>query len=55
MDQKLLHLYTMVIYLTLIKKESLLFAGKWMELENINLSETRLTKPKATCFLSHMD
>jgi hypothetical protein len=55
MDQKLWHLYAMEFYLALNKNEILLFAGKWMELENINLSEIRLRKPKAICFLSHMD
>jgi hypothetical protein len=55
MDQKLWHLYTMEFYLALNKNEILLFAGKWTERENINLSEIRLRKPKATCFLSHRD
>jgi hypothetical protein len=39
MDPKLWHLYPMEFYSALNKNESLLFAGKWMELENINLSE----------------
>jgi hypothetical protein len=33
------------------KNEILLFAGNWMELENIILSEVRFRKPKATCAL----
>jgi hypothetical protein len=44
MDQKLWHLYTMEFYSALIKNEILLFAGKWMELENINLSEISQVK-----------
>jgi hypothetical protein len=46
----------MEFYSALIKNEILLFAGKWMELEYINLSEiSQIRKPKATYFLSHMD
>jgi hypothetical protein len=34
----------------------LTFAGKWMELENIVISEvTRSRKPKAACFPSYME
>jgi hypothetical protein len=37
------------------KNEILPFAGKWMELENITLSEvSRFRKPKAACFLSYV-
>jgi hypothetical protein len=39
MYQKLWHLYTMEFYSVLNKNEILLFAGKWIKLENINLSE----------------
>jgi hypothetical protein len=38
MDPKLWHLHTMEFYSALNKHEILLFAGKWMELENITLS-----------------
>jgi hypothetical protein len=32
------------------------FAGKWMELENIIVSEvTRFRRPKAACFLSYVE
>jgi hypothetical protein len=31
-----------------------LLAGKWIELENIILSEVRLRKPKNICFLSYV-
>jgi hypothetical protein len=55
MDQKLWHLYTMEFYSTLNKNEILLFAGKWMELENINLSEiSQVKKTKSHMFsLTH--
>jgi hypothetical protein len=43
-------LYTMGFYFT-IRRMS--FAGKWMELENIILSEvSQALKAKTTCFLS---
>jgi hypothetical protein len=44
MDQKLWHLFTMEVYSVLNKNEILLFAGKWMELRNIKLSEISLVK-----------
>jgi hypothetical protein len=44
MDQKLWLFYTMEFYLALNKNKILLFAGKWMELENINLSEISQVK-----------
>jgi hypothetical protein len=31
------------------------FASKWMELENIILSEVRLRRPKITCSPSYVD
>jgi hypothetical protein len=38
------------------KNEILSFASKWMELENIILSEvTRLRRPKIVCSPSYMD
>jgi hypothetical protein len=36
---KMLYLYTMEFYSAMKKNEILSFAGKWMELENIILSE----------------
>jgi hypothetical protein len=49
-------LYTTVFYSVIKKNEILSFVDKWMELENIILSEVaRFRKPKATCFLSYMD
>jgi hypothetical protein len=53
MDQKLWHLYTMEFYSAFNKNEILLFASKWMELENINLSE--ISQVEETKGHSHMD
>jgi hypothetical protein len=36
--KKMWYLYTMVFYSAIKKNETLLFGGKWMELENIILS-----------------
>jgi hypothetical protein len=40
--KKMLCLNTMEFYVAMKKNEMLSFAGKWMELENINLSEVSL-------------
>jgi hypothetical protein len=41
----------MEFYSAIKKNESLLFAGKWMELENINLSEvSQAQKAKSLMF-----
>jgi hypothetical protein len=38
------------------ENENLSFAGKWMELDDIILSEvSRVRKPKAACFPSYVD
>jgi hypothetical protein len=37
------------------KNEILSFTGKWMELENIILSEVRLRRPKIACSPSYAD
>jgi hypothetical protein len=43
----------MAFYSTTKKNEILSFAGKWMELENIILSEvSQIQKAKAICILS---
>jgi hypothetical protein len=39
--KKMWYLYTMEYYSAIKKNEILSFAGKWMELENIILSEVR--------------
>jgi hypothetical protein len=41
--KKMWYLYAMEFYSTTKKNEILSFAGKWMELENINLSEVSQT------------
>jgi hypothetical protein len=41
--------YTMEFYSTTNKNEILSFSGKWIELENISLSEVRLRRPKIVC------
>jgi hypothetical protein len=42
--KKMWYLYTMEYYLAMKKNEILSFAGKWMELENIILSEVSQTQ-----------
>jgi hypothetical protein len=42
--KKMLYLYTMEFYAAMKKNEMLSFAGKWMELENIILSEVSLAQ-----------
>jgi hypothetical protein len=50
------YLYTMEFYAAMKKNEMLPFAGKWMELENIILSEVSLAqKPKIVCSPSYAD
>jgi hypothetical protein len=45
----------MEFYSAMKKNEILSFAGKWMELENITLSEVRFGRSKATCFISYVE
>jgi hypothetical protein len=53
--KKMWYLYTMEFYSTMKKNEILLFAGKWMELENIILSEvSQAQKTKKSYVLPHM-
>jgi hypothetical protein len=50
------YLYTMEFYSAMKKNEILSFAGKWMELEYIILSEvSQFRKPKASCFLLYVE
>jgi hypothetical protein len=42
--KKMWYLYTMEFYAAMKKNERLSFAGKWMELENIILSEVSLAQ-----------
>jgi hypothetical protein len=50
--KKMWYLYTVEFYAAMNKNEILSFAGKWMELENLILSEVR---PKIICSPSYAD
>jgi hypothetical protein len=52
--KKMWYLYTMEFYAAMKNKEMLSFTGKWMELENIILSEVSLaqkTKSRMSSFI----
>jgi hypothetical protein len=51
--KKMWYLYTMEFY-SAIKKNEILFASKWMELENIILSEASQTQKAKNCKFSLM-
>jgi hypothetical protein len=54
--KKMWHSYGMEFYSATKKNGILPFAGKWMELENIILSEVgRFRKPKVTYLLSYVE
>jgi hypothetical protein len=54
--KKLSYLYTMEFYSAIMKNDILSFAGKWMELENIILSEvSQVQKAKGCMFFSHVE
>jgi hypothetical protein len=50
--KKMWYLYTMEFYAAMKKNEMLSFAGKWMELENIILSEVSLAQKTKNCMFS---
>jgi hypothetical protein len=50
--KKMWYLYTMEFYTAMKKNEMLPFAGKWMELENIILSEVSLAQKTKNCMFS---
>jgi hypothetical protein len=52
--KKMWYLNTMEFYLATKKNEILSFAGKWMELENITLSEVSLSQKARSCMFSLM-
>jgi hypothetical protein len=53
--KKMCYFYTMEFYSAMKKNEILSFAGKWMELENIILSEVSQTqRTKIVCFPSYV-
>jgi hypothetical protein len=47
--KKMWYLYTMEFYVAMKKNELLSFASKWMELENIILSEVSLAQKTKNC------
>jgi hypothetical protein len=54
--KKMSYLYTIEFYSATEKNEILSFAGKWMELETSPYVKfSRLTRPKAACFLSDVE
>jgi hypothetical protein len=54
--KKMWYLYTMEVYSAMRKNEMLSFASKWMELENIILSEvSQAQKTKIVCSPSYAD
>jgi hypothetical protein len=50
--KKMWYLYPMEYYSAMKKNEILLFAGKWMELENIILSKVSHTQKTKNCMFS---
>jgi hypothetical protein len=48
------YLYAKEFYSATKKNEILSFAGKWMELESIIISEVIQVEGKSTCFLSYV-
>jgi hypothetical protein len=50
--KKMWYLYTMKFYSAIKKNEILSFAGKWMELENITLSEVSQVQKAKNCMFS---
>jgi hypothetical protein len=51
-DYENVYLYTIEVYSAIKKNEILLFAGKSMELENINLSEVSQVQKVNDCIFS---
>jgi hypothetical protein len=52
--KKMCYLYTMEFYSATKKNEILSFAGKWMEQENIILSEVSQAQKAKSCVFSHI-
>jgi hypothetical protein len=54
--KKMWYLYTVEFYSAIRKNEIMLFVGKWMELEDIMLSEVnQVQKDKGHIFLPHVE
>jgi hypothetical protein len=55
MDQEIMYIYTMEYY-SAIRNNGMWLEGKWMQLEDIMLSEvSQAQQTKASCFLSNME
>jgi hypothetical protein len=52
--KKMWYLYTVAFY-SAMKKNKTLFAGTWMERQNIILGKVRLRRPKIVCPPSYAD
>jgi hypothetical protein len=52
--KKMWPLYTMELYAAMKKNKMFSFTGKWMELENIILSEVSLAQKTKNCMFSFM-
>jgi hypothetical protein len=52
--KKMWHLFTMEFYSVIKKNENLSFADKWMELENIILSDVNKVQKAKRCIFSHL-
>jgi hypothetical protein len=50
--KKVWHVYTMEYYSAIMKYEIMLFAGKWMELEIITLTEISQAQKPEHCMFS---
>jgi hypothetical protein len=50
--KKMWYLHTMEFYAAMKKNKMLSFAGKWMDLENIILSEVSLAQKTKNCMFS---
>jgi hypothetical protein len=50
-----MYLYTMEFYSATKKSEILSFAGKWMELENISLSDGSQTQKVKSCMFLYVE
>jgi hypothetical protein len=52
-NKQIWYMYTMEFYSTIKKSEIMLFAGKWIKLENFMLSEA--SQSQRSRFLSHVE
>jgi hypothetical protein len=52
--KKMWYIFTMEFYSAIMNNDTW-FEGKWMQLENIMLSEVSQVQKKTACFLSYME